>query len=42
MALRLDVITLFPDAFSSVLALSIVGRALRDGRAEVVLTNLRD
>ena len=42
MALRLDVITLFPDAFSSVLASSIVGRALREGRVEVVLTNLRD
>lgn len=42
MALRLDVITLFPDAFSSVLASSIVGRALREGRVEVILTDLRD
>jgi len=42
MTLRLDVITLFPDAFGSVLASSIVGRALREGRVQVVLTNLRD
>ncbi len=42
MALRLDVITLFPDAFSSVLASSIVGRALRQRRVEVILTDLRD
>ena len=42
MTLRLDVITLFPDAFGSVLASSIVGRALREGRVRVVLTNLRD
>ena len=42
MAPRIDVITLFPEAFASVLASSIVGRALREGRVEVVLTNLRD
>ena len=42
MALRIDVITLFPEAFGSVLESSIIGRALREGRAEVVLTNLRD
>jgi len=42
MALRIDVITLFPEAFRSVLESSIIGRALREGRAEVVLTNLRD
>lgn len=40
--MRFDVITLFPEAFGSVLESSIVGRALREGRAEVVLTNLRD
>jgi tRNA (guanine37-N1)-methyltransferase len=38
---RIDVITLFPEAFESVLASSIVGRALREGRVQVVLTNLR-
>ncbi|MBE3069970.1 MAG: tRNA (guanosine(37)-N1)-methyltransferase TrmD [Planctomycetes bacterium] len=40
--MRFDVITLFPEAFGSVLASSIVGRALREGLVEVVLTNLRD
>jgi tRNA (guanine37-N1)-methyltransferase len=42
MALRIDVITLFPEAFAGILASSIVGRAIREGRVEVVLTNLRD
>ncbi|HUU31337.1 MAG TPA: tRNA (guanosine(37)-N1)-methyltransferase TrmD [Phycisphaerae bacterium] len=42
MALRIDVITLFPEAFRSILDSSILGRALREGRVEVVLTNLRD
>ena len=42
MALRFDVITLFPDAFRGVLESSILGRAIREGRIEVVLTNLRD
>jgi tRNA (guanine37-N1)-methyltransferase len=42
LGLRFDVITLFPDAFRSVLDASILGRALREGRVEVVLTNLRD
>jgi tRNA (guanine37-N1)-methyltransferase len=41
MALRLDVVTLFPEAFASVLESSIVGRARREGRIEIVLTNLR-
>jgi tRNA (guanine37-N1)-methyltransferase len=38
---RIDVITLFPEAFTNVLELSIVGRALREGRVQVVVTNLR-
>ncbi len=42
MTLRFDVITLFPEAFAGVLESSIVGRARREGRIEVVLTNLRD
>jgi tRNA (guanine37-N1)-methyltransferase len=42
MTLRLDVITLFPEAFESVLGFSIVGRARRERLIEVVLTNLRD
>ena len=41
MALRFDVITLFPEAFTSVLKSSIIGRARREARIEVVLTNLR-
>jgi len=39
---RVDVITLFPEALESVLASSIVGRAIREGPLEVVRTNLRD
>jgi len=42
MTLRIDVITLFPEAFRSVLDSSILGRALREGRIEVVLMQLRD
>ena len=42
MGLRFDVITLFPDVFRNVLETSILGRAVREGRIEVVLTNLRD
>ena len=38
---RIDVITLFPETFTNVLESSIVGRALREGRVQVVLTNLR-
>jgi len=40
--LRVDVITLFPEALESVLASSILGRAVREGRIEVARTNLRD
>jgi len=42
MGLRIDVITLFPDAFANVLETSILGRARREGRVEVILVNLRD
>ena len=42
MALRIDIVTLFPCAFAGVLDASILGRARREGRVEVVLTNLRD
>jgi tRNA (guanine37-N1)-methyltransferase len=41
MTLRFDVITLFPEALEGVLQSSIIGRAIREGRVEVVLTNLR-
>ena len=40
--MRVDVITLFPEALESVLASSILGRAVREGRIEVARTNLRD
>jgi len=39
--LRIDVLTLFPEVFGGVLESSILGRAIREGRIEVVLTNLR-
>jgi len=39
---RVDVITLFPEALEGILASSILGRAVADGRLEVVRTNLRD
>jgi len=42
MPLRVDVITLFPEAMESILASSILGRAVADARLEVVRTNLRD
>jgi tRNA (guanine37-N1)-methyltransferase len=42
MAPRIDVITLFPEAMVGPLQSSIVGRALSEGRVEVVLVNLRD
>lgn len=42
MTLRIDVITLFPEAFENVLHSSILGRAVGEGRVEVVRTNLRD
>ncbi len=42
MTLRVDVITLFPEALDGILDASILGRARREGRLEVALTNLRD
>lgn len=39
--LTLDIITLFPEYFSSALQTSIVGRALKNGQAEVKLHDLR-
>jgi len=42
MPLRVDVITLFPEALEGILASSILGRAVAEGRLEVVRTNLRD
>jgi len=42
MPLRVDVITLFPEAMEGPLASSILGRAVGEGRIQVVRTNLRD
>jgi tRNA (guanine37-N1)-methyltransferase len=42
MALRIDILTLFPEMFEGFLATSIVGRAIRRGLVRVVRTNLRD
>jgi tRNA (guanine37-N1)-methyltransferase len=40
--MRIDVLTLFPEAFSGPLQASILGRALAGGVAEVALHNIRD
>jgi tRNA (guanine37-N1)-methyltransferase len=39
--MRIDVLTLFPEMFPGVINASILGRALKEGRAEVVLHNIR-
>jgi tRNA (guanine37-N1)-methyltransferase len=40
--MRIDVLTLFPETFDGPLQASILGRALREGVAEVQLHNIRD
>ncbi len=40
--MRIDVLTLFPETFEGPLQASILGRALREGVAEVHLHNIRD
>jgi tRNA (guanine37-N1)-methyltransferase len=40
--MRIDVITLFPDFFTSPLSTSLLGKAIDNGIADVVLTNPRD
>ncbi|MCK4626454.1 MAG: tRNA (guanosine(37)-N1)-methyltransferase TrmD, partial [Phycisphaerae bacterium] len=42
MTMRIDILTLFPDMFETVLGAGIVGRAISAGIAEVKLTNIRD
>ena len=42
MPVRIDVITLFPEALEGILASSILGRAVAERHLEVVRTNLRD
>ncbi|MDY7010537.1 MAG: tRNA (guanosine(37)-N1)-methyltransferase TrmD [Planctomycetota bacterium] len=40
--MRIDILTLFPEMFETVLNTSIVGRAIAAGIVEVKLTNIRD
>ncbi len=42
MAMRIDILTLFPEMFSPVLGASIIARAAAAGIVEVHLTNIRD
>ena len=42
MAVRFDIITIFPGMFSSVVSESIVGRAVKSGLAEINCVDLRD
>jgi len=42
MAMRIDILTLFPEMFAPVLSASIVGRAIRGGVVDVRLSNIRD
>jgi tRNA (guanine37-N1)-methyltransferase len=42
MALRIDIITLFPEMFGAFATTSIVGRAVARGLADIQVTNLRD
>ncbi len=40
--MKIDVLTLFPEMFSSILATSILGRAIKENYLSVDLTNFRD
>jgi len=40
--MRIDVLTLFPEVFEPFLGSSIVGRAVREGRASIQCVNFRD
>jgi tRNA (guanine37-N1)-methyltransferase len=42
MAMRIDILTLFPEMFAPVVSSSIVGRAVQAGAVEIHLTNIRD
>ena len=42
MAMRIDILTLFPEMFAPVLGMSIIDRAMRAGAVEIRLTNIRD
>ncbi len=40
--MRIDILTLFPDMCKTVMDESIIGRAQRSGKVEIVCTNIRD
>ena len=40
--MRIDILTLFPEMCERVLNESIIGRARRSGKGEIVCTNIRD
>lgn len=40
--MRIDILTLFPEMCETVLSESIIGRARRAGKVEIVCTNIRD
>lgn len=40
--MRLDIITLFPEMFAPVFSQSILGRAINEGKLQIIIHNLRD
>jgi len=40
--MKITILTLFPDMFSGFLTESIIGRAIKDGKAEIEIINLRN
>lgn len=42
MAIRIDILTLFPEMFDGICTQSIVGRAIKRGLVDVQCTNIRD
>ncbi len=40
--MRIDILTLFPEMCESVMSESIIGRARKNGKVEIVCTNIRD
>ena len=42
MAMRIDILTLFPEMFGALLETSIVGRAIQAGAVEIHVENIRD
>ena len=40
--MRIDILTLFPEMCETVMNESIIGRAQKDGKVEIVCTNIRD